>query len=680
MTVTDLAEYHTNPAASEYVVGSINASFFYAGSPVNLVVQNNEIVNLGRYSANANNPIYYSYAFGITEDGQPLIDSYDKNVQLRFNGDSATAHDFNTGRSEGETTLFTRGYGWSVPSIDSESTEIVVKDASPTPETLIFGETVTGVVSEVNKSDEGGDSSIPEGGFVIAASGEEQGEQFADIDVGDEISYELQIDDQWMDSETMITTGPLLVEGGQVSVSMNERSSFASRREPRSAVGITADDELFMVTVDGRQSGYSDGISLTDLAEHMISLGAESAINLDGGGSTTMAATLRGHQLPSVVNAPSDGRERSMPNAIQIVSNSLPKDVSESFIELERFANLKNWNSTFARAVGDHSLSGSNSEGDDGQSAKLTYDFSSDRQEGTSAAYLEPKQPLLMEGTPKKIGMWVHGDGRENWLRLQITDRDMNTHYVDVTGENEMDWSGWNYVTAEIPSGISSPYSLSRIYIAQTDKSKKSTGTVYVNNVEAIYDAEHHDTPENEPSHNPLRGKFTDVGDDHWSVEETSYLVDQQVIKGFPGGEFKPNGQVTREQVSAMLVRQLNIDKSDREEVPFDDVSEDRYSYDSIAAATEEGLFTGRQEDQFAPEEPLTRAEAAAVLKRAYELSGESGVSFSDVDESHWAYSYIDILENNQIADGFPDGTFAPEQSVTRAEFAAFLYNASTRD
>ena len=82
----------------------------------------------------------------------------------------------------------------------------------------------------------------------------------------------------------------------------------STERYPRSAIAINADNtKLFMVALDGRQPGYSEGVSLTELADIMIELGADSALNFDGGGSTTLAASDPTGR-PILLNAPFQAR------------------------------------------------------------------------------------------------------------------------------------------------------------------------------------------------------------------------------------------------------------------------------------------------------------------------------------------------------------------------------------
>ena len=98
-------------------------------------------------------------------------------------------------------------------------------------------------------------------------------------------------------------------------------AGFATTRHPRTAVGLARNGRrLLLVTVDGRQQPYSDGMTLRELATLMLALGARDAINLDGGGSTTMVVKSPGSASPAVVNKPSDAAgERAVGNALAVV-------------------------------------------------------------------------------------------------------------------------------------------------------------------------------------------------------------------------------------------------------------------------------------------------------------------------------------------------------------------------
>ena len=113
---------------------------------------------------------------------------------------------------------------------------------------------------------------------------------------------------------------PVLIRAKAILPGVDSGGTFATSRHPRTAVGIARDGQrLILVTVDGRRTPYSDGMNLRELAGLMQALGSDEAINLDGGGSTSMiVANARG--IPRVVNVPSDSAgERPVGNALAIV-------------------------------------------------------------------------------------------------------------------------------------------------------------------------------------------------------------------------------------------------------------------------------------------------------------------------------------------------------------------------
>jgi hypothetical protein len=126
-----------------------------------------------------------------------------------------------------------------------------------------------------------------------------------------EISYRNRTSDG-SDPRTAIGGRQLLVRDGK-------NVAPADALHPRTAVGFSRDGrKMHLLTVDGRQSAYLQGLDLRDLADAMIELGAHNAVNLDGGGSSTMLAREPGTSELKVVNTPSDGAERPVPNGLAL--------------------------------------------------------------------------------------------------------------------------------------------------------------------------------------------------------------------------------------------------------------------------------------------------------------------------------------------------------------------------
>jgi hypothetical protein len=109
-----------------------------------------------------------------------------------------------------------------------------------------------------------------------------------------------------VDVYNAITGSHRIVTNG-VNVAPPPGSDNLTLVHPRTAVGVTADNKLLLMTVDGRQSGFSEGVNLVELANLMLSHGAHNAINLDGGGSTQMVMNYYGDAAGSLpVNSPSE--------------------------------------------------------------------------------------------------------------------------------------------------------------------------------------------------------------------------------------------------------------------------------------------------------------------------------------------------------------------------------------
>jgi exopolysaccharide biosynthesis protein len=85
----------------------------------------------------------------------------------------------------------------------------------------------------------------------------------------------------------------------------------------------TKQGKLFLLAVDGRAPGHSDGMTLAEGARYLLSLGMENAINIDGGGSTTYYVRKPGEQHPVLLNRPSDGHDRAVGNALAILSTKV---------------------------------------------------------------------------------------------------------------------------------------------------------------------------------------------------------------------------------------------------------------------------------------------------------------------------------------------------------------------
>lgn len=165
---------------------------------------------------------------------------------------------------------------------------------------------------------------------------------------------------------------------------------------------------------------------------------------------------------------------------------------------------------------------------------------------------------------------------------------------------------------------------------------------------------------------------FKDVSSNYRFYQEVLYLTDKEIITGFKDGTFKPDQVVTRAQAAIMLGRALGLDGASRN-TRFKDVPSNVTGSGYIASAVEKGIIQGFQDGSFRPDESVTRGQMAIFLDRSFDLENGNNNRFKDIGPSMKAYQSVLNVAVSGIADGYTDGTYRPDQPVTRGQFSAFL-------
>jgi peptide/nickel transport system substrate-binding protein len=124
-------------------------------------------------------------------------------------------------------------------------------------------------------------------------------------------------------------------------------------------------------------------------------------------------------------------------------------------------------------------------------------------------------------------------------------------------------------------------------------------------------------------------GGFSDVPGNYWAKEQIDYLVSKKIVAGFPDGSFKPELGVTREQFAKMIVIAKGLSEYKPSKQTFKDVSKDRWSYGYIEAAAKAGYIKGYTNGSFGPNDPITREQLAVLLIRV--LGKESAANESNL-------------------------------------------------
>ena len=148
-------------------------------------------------------------------------------------------------------------------------------------------------------------------------------------------------------------------------------------------------------------------------------------------------------------------------------------------------------------------------------------------------------------------------------------------------------------------------------------------------------------------------------GDDHFA-----YIV------GYPDGNVKPGGNITRAEVATIFFRLLTEDvrtANSTQSNSLSDVSRGQWFNHAISTLSSMGIVKGNPDGTFDPDAPITRAEFAAIAARFDDKNTNNTSNFSDI-ASHWAKDEIGVAANKGWINGYPDGTFRPNQYITRAE------------
>lgn len=295
-------------------LAAINGDFLFPGEssqPAGLYIESGNLIRIPQRRS----------AFAITETGQPLIAVYRMEWGL-LTAESEHLHvaGFNREPMLGELSVFNDRAQVPGDSLQA-ATGFLLQGLG---NTTVANDTISFRVQQVRR--EAWPLSLQRDQWLLAAGAEyEETEQIA---LGDTVQLYCRLAPAHAKLMEALSGGPRILRNGGVSIEVEEERlsrSFADKRHPRTAIGYSQNAEvLFLIVVDGRQPGYSVGMSLEELAEFMrtrlaefsrAKVNAYQGLNLDGGGSTTMVVSEQ------VVNKPSDPTgERPVVNALLVVA------------------------------------------------------------------------------------------------------------------------------------------------------------------------------------------------------------------------------------------------------------------------------------------------------------------------------------------------------------------------
>jgi exopolysaccharide biosynthesis protein len=173
---------------------------------------------------------------------------------------------------------------------------------------------------------------------------------------------------------------------------------------------------------------------------------------------------------------------------------------------------------------------------------------------------------------------------------------------------------------------------------------------------------------------------FRDVAKNHWAAPSIKMLANYSIINGGADGKFRPEQGLRRDELAKLLITAFGLPDA-TSTADFTDVGSGYWANQYISTSAFEGLMEGFPEYAFRPAGITTRAQVAKILVKAnkYSIASSGGKNFSDVPDQHWGFSFIKAAANNHLISGYPDGTFRPNERITRAEAAVIIYRALLR-
>ena len=172
-------------------------------------------------------------------------------------------------------------------------------------------------------------------------------------------------------------------------------------------------------------------------------------------------------------------------------------------------------------------------------------------------------------------------------------------------------------------------------------------------------------------------GTFSDVTSAHWAFQYVEAIADAGLTSGYPDGTYRPENPVTRAEMAVFLLNGMGVSAPAIDgSHPFSDIA-GHWAESYIEELYDQGITGGYPDGTYRPENLVTRAEMAVFLLKGIGVTPpalDGSHPFSDV-AGHWAEIFIEELYDQGITGGYPDGTYRPENRVTRAEMAVFLVN-----
>ena len=608
-TVSDAAKKYESMGYR--VVGGINGDFYdtATGYPLGILISDGELLSgSSEY-----------YAVGFYPDGSAVMGSPKLSIVASSYSGSVKLASLNKPRVENAgVTMLTCDY-----RDDHTTGSSVASDGVNVLATIIggrasIGESLLLQVTEV--AEDAQTRTLAEGQVLLtgSAGGYTEGLAFLRaLTPGELVTVSFSTPDtRWNGVTEAIGAYYSLVENGVA------KEDFEVSAAPRTAVGVKANGEVVFYALDGRQNAVSMGASLGVLAKRMAELGCVTALCLDGGGSTTAVAATPDSASAKLLNSPSDKSQRKVTNHLMLLApgdaTGMPGGVHLSVSapvvltghSLKLSANVTDTHYfPMELPVEFYASAGTVQDG-----TFTAPDFAGTA--SITAAYDQwtTQRDVLVVDTPSTMSILASGSTAVNVMAggtAQLSVSAAYNHTDLEIGPADVTWSVDPKLGAIDENGLftASAQAGSGVITAARGTIKASIPVTV------------------ESSH-----PFADLSG-HWAEAYMGELYQQKILNG----ELAEDGQLyayperglTRAEFSVLLAKYLKLDTAAYEGQPtvFTDLTGvESWAGAAIRAMYENGIVHGVDETRFAPQAPLERAQAAAMLGRALGLTEETGV------------------------------------------------------
>lgn len=660
-----------------HVLGGINTDFFVmsTGVPIGLVVED------GIYKSSNDGENALIIAAGgwpsVVDRPQVALSLYNYSTGL-----TVTPNHFNKTPGEGGGVYLLNEHFSTVSTRNKGSGWYVRMRAATDPAGQAPGLTVnsslTLEVTELLLSDQ--PVSIGPNEYILtAASADNRDDVFTSFQVGDRVALNTFCQDPVLSAaQWACGVGDIMVRDGAIT----DTSSWIYRsdgRQPRSALGIKPDGAMVFYAVDGRQSGYSVGLSQYNLAEELLNQGCTTVVNLDGGGSTSLSVWVPGQTGPAMQNKPSDGRARSCASYLLLVTDQRGDGRAAALTSSDN---------------GQVVLAGS--------SLLLAQPTAIDRGLNPVAVSLPAPAYYSQEGLGTfQNGLYTAGPFRGTDT-IYVSDGTLSgrfqLHVVDQLTDLQIGRAGSAaaLTALTVKGGEQIQLTASGSYWGRTALRDFGPVTVTTQGNVGTVDPGGLFTA----AENPEDGSITfsaggvsrtvqisrayvheDVTPGHWAYDAVEYCYAKGIVRGVSSTQFGPGNPMRRGDFILMLYNAAGKPEV-TQPCTFTDVSPDNYYYTALAWAQNCGLASGTGDGQFSPRKHITREQAFSLLHRFLPLIGkncpDASLSaldgFQDRDKiAGYAQTAVATLVSQGLVSG-SSGAIDPKSTLTRAQMASLIY------